>query len=112
MDERANPRRVTVKCAAVRWVSDEPQPGWVEYQMTDADGVTWSFFDKPIHGGWEAMTPIAEYPLPSSFDCEIMRMEKDTEGDALIVISTRNPNGLESSDGRSEFRVRKSQIDS
>jgi hypothetical protein len=111
MGERANPRRVTVKCVAVRWLSDEPQPGWVEYQLTDADGVTWSFFDKPIHGGWEAMTPTANYPLPSSFDCEIVRTETDAQGDALIVISTLNSNGLETSDGRCEFRVRKSQIE-
>jgi hypothetical protein len=112
MGERADPRRVTVKCLAVRWVSDEPFPGWVEYQMTDADGVTWSFFDKPIHGGWEAMAPMANYPLPSSFECEIVRTEIDAQGEALIVISTLNPNGLETSDGRSEVRVRHSQVDS
>jgi hypothetical protein len=104
--------RITVRCEAVRWISDEPQPGWVEYQLTDADGVTWSFFDKPIHGGWEAMRPTANYPLPSSFDCEIVRTESNEQGEALIVISTLNPNGLESSDGRSEFRVRQSQISS
>jgi hypothetical protein len=55
---------------------------------------------------------MASYPLPSSFDCEIVRTETDAQGDALIVISTRNPNGLETSDGRCEFRVRQSQIDS
>ena len=109
---RTPPVRVTVSCAAVRWLSDEPQPGWVEYQLTDADGVTWSFFDKPIHGGWEAMGPTANYPIPSSFDCEIVRRETNDQGDALIVISTLNPNGLETSDGRSEFRVRPSQIES
>ncbi len=112
MAERANPRRVRVKCVVVRWVSDEPQPGWVEYQITDADGVTWSVFDKPIHGGWEAMTPTANYPLPSSLDCEIVRTMTDAHGDALIVISTLNPHGLETADGRWEFRVRQSQIDS
>lgn len=83
--ERANPRRVTVKCAAVRWVDDEPQPGWIEYQLTDAEGVTWSFF---------------------------VRIELDAQDDALIVVSTLCPNGLESTDGKSEFRVRQSQIDS
>ena len=96
----------------MRWLSDEPQPGWVEYQLTDADGVTWSFFDKPIHGGWEAMGPTANYPIPSSFDCEIVWRETNYQGDVLIVISTLNPNGLETSDGRSEFRVRPSQIES
>ena len=109
---RAPSTRVKVSCVAVRWVNDGPQPGWVEYQLTDADGVTWSFFDKPIHGGWEAMTPIANYPLRSSFDCEVVGTDFDAQGDALIVISTLRPNGLESSDGSSEFRVRQSQIDS
>lgn len=104
--------RARLSCVAVRWVSDEPQPGWVEYQLTDADGVTWSFFDKPIHGGWEAMGPAANYPLPSTFDCEIVRTETNEQGEVLIVISTLNPNGLESSDGTSEFRVRHSQVDS
>lgn len=96
----------------MRWVTDEPQPGSVEYQLTDADGVMWSFFDRPIHGGWEAMGPTANYPIASSFDCEIVRTETNELGEMLIVISTLRPNGLESSDGRSEFRVRESQIDS
>jgi len=78
-----------------------------EFSRTiDADGVTWSFFDKPLHGGCEAMTPTASYPLPSSFDCEIVRTEMDARGDAPIVISTLNPNGLESTNGKSEFRTR------
>lgn len=110
MDTRGS-RRVTVKCVALRWVSDEPQPGWVEYRLTDADGTTWSFFDKPIHGGREAMTAFADYPLASSFSCEILRTETDAQGDPVIVISTLQPYGLESSEGRSEFRVRPSQID-
>lgn len=101
--------RVTVSCTAVRWLSGEPQPGWVEYQLIDADGVT---FDKPIHGGWEAMGPTANYPVASSFDCEVVRTETDAPGETIIVISTLNPNGLESSDGKSEFRVRQSQSDS
>lgn len=106
------PARVRVSCAALRWLSDEPQPGWVEYQLIDADGVAWSFFDKPIHGGWEAMSPTANYPIPSAFDCEIVRTETNEQGEVLIVISTLNPNGLESVDGRSEFRVRESQLNS
>jgi len=107
---RANTKQVAVKCLAVRWVSDEPQPGWLEYQLTDADGVTWRFFDKPIHGGWEALTSTAHYPLPSSFACEIVRTETDAHGTTVIVISTLSPDGLESSDGRSDFRVRQSQL--
>jgi len=78
--------------------------------MNDADGMTWSFFDKPIHGGWEAMTPTADYPLPASFACEIVRTETDAQGNAVVVISTLSPDGLKSSDGRSEFRARQSQI--
>lgn len=103
-------RRATVRCLAVRWVSDEPQPGWIEYRLTDVDGMMWSFFDKPIHGGWEAMTPTADYPRASWFACEIVRTETDAQGAPVIVISTLQPDGLKSSEGRSEFRVRKSQI--
>jgi hypothetical protein len=110
MEAHATSERVSVKCFAVRWVGDDPQPGWLEYQLIDVDGVTWSFFDKPIHGGWEAMTPTAHYPLPSSFACEIVRTETDDDGAAVVVISTISPDGLESSDGRSEFRVRESQL--
>lgn len=102
-------KATSVRVAAVRWLSDEPQPGWVEYELTDADGVTWSFFDKPIHGGWEAMTPSASYPLASSFACEILRTEMDARGDVVVVISTFE---VESTDGRSEFRVSPSQIES
>src|SRR4029079_1768113 len=38
--------------------------------------------------------------------------ETNEQGETVIVISTLNPNGLESKDGVSEFRVRKSQLDS
>lgn len=55
------------------------------------------------------MGPTANYPMSSSFDCEIVRTETNEQGELLIVISILS---LESVDGTSEFRVRPSQIHS
>jgi hypothetical protein len=45
-------RTAEVRWHTIRWVSEEPQPGWVEVRMTDAFGREWIFLDKPaIFGG-------------------------------------------------------------
>jgi hypothetical protein len=36
-----------ILASALRWISDEPQPGWIEVEFIDADGRRWLVHDKP-----------------------------------------------------------------
>ena len=100
-----------VRCQAVRWVSDEPQPGWVEVQLIDADGAVWSLFDKPpVFDADDRLTPDAAYPLEVELDCEIVCRQADASGRDLITISTQRPWSVETETGRDQFRVALSQL--
>jgi hypothetical protein len=95
----------------VRWVSDEPQPGWIEVQLTDADGTVWSFFDKPpIVDVHDRIRRDATYPLEVELACEIVSRQRDAKGRELLTISTRHPWGVEAEDGRDQFQVTPDQL--
>ena len=86
-------------------MSDEPQPGWIEVLLTDADGRTWQFFDKPtIFGATNSLTSSASFPFPVT-----MRVRVIEEGERLTV-STEQPDGIASKDGQTVFRVASSQV--
>ncbi|WP_157529772.1 hypothetical protein [Nocardia sp. NRRL S-836] len=92
-------------------MSDDPQPGWVEVQLTDATGTVWSLFDKPpIFDADGQLTPDATYPVDVELDCEIVTREADDNGRELVVISTRRPWGVETESGRHRFEVEPGQL--
>ncbi|WP_431955589.1 hypothetical protein [Nocardia lijiangensis] len=62
----------SVKGMAVRWVSDD-QPGVIEVELTDAEGIVHTLVDKwPIFGGAEDLGPDSVYPLPVDIDVDII----------------------------------------
>jgi hypothetical protein len=94
-----------LRCVAVRWVSDEPQPGWVEVLLTDTDGRTWQFFDKPpIFDATGRLTSSSTFPAPV-----VMRVRVIEEGDPMTV-STHEPDGIASEEGQTVFRVAPSEV--
>ena len=84
VDRAAAPRRVAlVRAAAVRWVSDEPQPGCVEVQLVLADGSVVSLLDKaPIFDAEDRLRPDASYPLELELDCTVI----DDRGAVLVIM--------------------------
>lgn len=96
-----------VRCEVVRWVADEPQPGWVEASFIDAQGQRWSFLDKPpvfgadIHRG-------SELPVPAMIRCEIVASRRDSR--EAEVLEVRLLDGIESDDGSVLFVVRSDQV--
>jgi hypothetical protein len=93
-----------LRCLAIRWVSDEPQPGWVEVLMTDADGRTWRFLDKPpIFDAGDHLRSCSDYPVPV-----VVRVRVLQEGDTLTV--STDPHGVESEEGETIFRVNSSEV--
>lgn len=60
-----------LRCQIVRWVSDEPQPGWVEAQVVDAGGRVWSFFDKPPIFSNKVLGPGSGF-VPGAMRCRVL----------------------------------------
>jgi hypothetical protein len=97
---------VFLRCEAVRWVDDEPQPGLVEVRFADAHQQQWAFVDKwPVFTG-DDLTPDSDYPLEVGILCDILT----TDNTADTVTISVTPWGLESLDGRVEFEVRADQL--
>jgi hypothetical protein len=91
-----------LRCEAVRWVSDEPFPGWIEVTFTDVDGHLWSVFDKqPIFcRSLLDLDRNSRFPVAVELACKILAVEGD-----VVTISTLTPWGVSTEDGRSEFTV-------
>ena len=67
-----------VRARAVRWVSDEPQPGWVEVHLDLADGTVAKFFDKPPIFTDRDLRPGDTYPVALTLTCTVAEAAVDT----------------------------------
>jgi hypothetical protein len=90
-----------VRCEVVRWLADDPQPGWVEASLVDVHGRRWSFLDKPTIFGDVFRT--SECPLPGVIRCEVVSSRRD--GSGAEVLEVRLLDGVESTDGSTRFFV-------
>lgn len=101
---RPNWSGASVRCEIVRWLADEPQPGWVEARLLDAAGHVWEFHDKPPIFTTQPVTPTTEFPISGEIRCTVLsRLE--TVKRKVVKIATHMPDGLESTDGITEFMV-------
>ena len=89
---------------------DPHNPGVVECKLVDAKGFAHTFVDKVPIFTTEVLDARSAYPQPGSVRCRIVALSRDLEGEPLVRISTLWPDGIESSEGVSEFVVRPSQI--
>jgi hypothetical protein len=72
-----------IRCQVTRYISPDPQPGWVEAVLTDADGMEWLFHDKPPIFTVEGAGPTDAYPLDGWLRCKIVD-QPASEGRAVI----------------------------
>ncbi|MFD3417670.1 hypothetical protein [Streptomyces decoyicus] len=97
-------------CEAVRWVDDEPWPGVVEAQFTDAAGRCWSLVDKaPIFAAMGELGPDSAYPVEVTVACVVAEGHGLLENDEVVTVST-SPHGVMTPCGREEFSVRWDQL--
>src|SRR5687767_7747352 len=95
-----------VTASAVRWVGDDPFPGVVEVELTDADGRTWTFIDKaPVFDGDEVLDPASGYPVELRLACTVVEQQDDR-----VIISTAEPWGVETVEQQSTFTVHRDQL--
>lgn len=94
-----------IKVEIVKWLADEPIPGWVEAQFTDARGNVRAFFDKPDIFTAEPVRPSTTFPVPGRLRCEIVDRGNDAGGTTMTVRTLETD-----SNGEDLFVVRPDQI--
>ena len=97
-----------VRCEIVRWVADEPQPGWVEARLTDASDRSLSFFDKPPIFTDAAIHPSTQFPVPGLIHCVVIGSTID--GSEPKLVEVRLLDGASSDDGLDRFWVRRESL--
>ncbi|WP_194892309.1 hypothetical protein [Catenulispora pinisilvae] len=98
-------------CEITRWIDDEPQPGIVEAVVVDATDRTWRFVEKvAIVDQTGDAGPTTSYPCPGAIRCEIVDSPSGPGPDAVLLVTTARPDGVEAVDGRTDFLVRASQV--
>jgi hypothetical protein len=94
-----------VRARAVRWVSDEPFPGWVEVHLDLADGTVARLLDKPpvFTADDELLRAGASYPVGLELACDVSAAEGGTAADAVYVTLLH---GVRDQSGEVTFLVR------
>lgn len=91
----------------MRWVSDDPVPGWVEVEFTDANGARRLLADKPPIFGGPDLRPDTPYPVDVLVACEIL---DPADEDGRVFITTERPWGTSTAEGLTEFVVLADQV--
>jgi hypothetical protein len=94
-----------LKVTIARHISDDPQPGLVEYQLIDAHGRRWSFVEKTAVLSDAALAADTQYPQPGVIACEVVGRFRDEEGREVIRVDTSRPWGVVSLEGETQFEV-------
>jgi hypothetical protein len=89
---------------------DPHNPGVVECKLIDAEGVAHTFVDKVTIFTTDLLDAQSAYPQLGSIRCRVMAQWLDSKGRSLVRISTLWPDGIESSEGLSEFVVLPAQL--
>ena len=93
----------------VRFV-DDAQPGWIACEFVDAEGRRHELIDKvPIFSD-VMLDETSTYPQAGGARCTILDRWSDVNSRELVRVSTVKPDGIESSEGLSEFVVLSSQV--
>ncbi len=95
-----------VRGLITRWVSDDPQPGIVEFQLTDSAQVRSLFIGKFYDFTTEDLFATSHYPLCGFLSCAVLSHSHDEAGRHTVQIDTdATYRGHESEDGSTVFTV-------
>ena len=91
----------------VRFV-DESFPGWVECQFADAAGRVHTMVEKYPIVTAQMLDADSQYPQSGEVRCEVLDRSEDARGRKIVRIRL---NGIESTEGLSEFVVLADDLD-
>jgi hypothetical protein len=100
---------VSLAVQIVRFV-DEAFPGFVACEFTDASGRHHTLIDKVPIFSTELLDSSTKYPQDGVVRCEVLSRWRDHDNRELLRITIARPDGVESTDGMSEFVVFSSQV--
>ena len=89
---------------ATRFV-DDAQPGWVECEVTDANGDVHRFREKVPVVTSEDLNASTVYPYQVTLACEIRGQRLSSAGLAAVEVDTSKPWGIESTEGTTRFLI-------
>jgi hypothetical protein len=98
-------RMIGVRVSITHYISDEPQPGIVECELTDAHGRRWSFVQKTAYVSFEDLDSKTSYPRLGVIECIVLGRSRDANGREVVLIDTEEPESTKSTDGTTRFEV-------
>jgi hypothetical protein len=98
-------RVIGIRVTITRYLADDPQPGIVECEFVDANGQHHVFVEKTTVVTWDDINSKSAYPRPGVIACKIMDRYRDEPNREIIVVNTREPWGIESTEKKEEFSV-------
>ena len=106
---RRNNRMHEVKVSITRFV-DPHQPGFVECELVDADGIRHVFTEKVPVVSDENLWIDSNYPCSGKIRCTVLERFAGPEGVPLVRIDTELPDHLESAAGKTVFVIGAHQV--
>jgi hypothetical protein len=93
----------------VRWISDEPQPGWIEVEFLDAEGRRWLVHDKPpiFAEPRSGFLPTSPYLMPTLLPCDVERRELPPDGREMVTVVLHHTDAIT---GEVRFQVAASEL--
>jgi hypothetical protein len=104
LETESEPSELTSLLAWAKRFVDDAQPGWVECELTDAEGRVHLFREKVPVVTSENLDASSTYPRPVTLACQI-RGQRTSSGYAVVEVDTSQPSGIESTEGRTSFVV-------
>jgi hypothetical protein len=98
-------REIGIRTVITRYLGDDPQPGIVECEFVDANGQRHVFVEKTAIVTWDDVDSKSVYPHPGVIVCKIVNRYRDESCREIIVVNTREPWGIESTEEKEEFSV-------
>jgi hypothetical protein len=100
---------VEVRLEIVRWYDDH-YPGWVECQLIDAHGKTWTIIEKVPVVTAADLDKDSAYPQPTSIKAALVAVIRDPANRVIVTIDTARPWGIAAIDGTTRFEVWQDQV--
>lgn len=97
---------MNLKVSIARWLSDEPQPGWVEARFTDASGRAWTLEDKPPIFTARSFVA-ADLPVEGVVECGVRALRLDAQARDVATIQP----SVDAPDGTALFDVFREQLE-
>jgi len=91
----------------LRWIDDEPQPGFIEVSLVDCHGRDWRFIDKTSIFSAQAILSTSDYPIAIAIDGHEVSRSRLADGSEVVTVNFR---WLESVEGMVEFDLRADQF--